>query len=66
MSGSDTPQQQQQQQAQTEPEVKEREELMHDVEEGEGAIEAQQDVRGEKQGSAEKVLEKVEPGLKES
>ncbi|KAI4241227.1 MAG: hypothetical protein L6R42_011320 [Xanthoria sp. 1 TBL-2021] len=68
MSGSDMPQQQQQQQqqVQTEPEVKEREELMHDVEEGEGAVEGQQDVRGEKQGGVEKVLEKVEPGLKES
>ena len=76
MSGSDMPgalsqpQQQQQVQGAPEPGVKEGEELMLDVEEGDSAIEEGEqpgeDVRGEKQGSAEKVLEKAEPGLKES
>ena len=76
MSGSDMPgtssqpQQRQQVPGDTEPEVKEGEELMRDVEEGEGAVvEGEgrgEKVRGEKQGSAEKLLEKAEPGLKES
>lgn len=71
MTGSDMPQQQQQQQQQQVPAgVKEGEALMQDVEEGEGAVEEgearREDVRGEKQGGAEKVLEKTGPGLKES
>ncbi|KAI4236682.1 MAG: hypothetical protein LQ349_002408 [Xanthoria aureola] len=71
MTGSDMPQQQQQQQQQqVTAGVKEGEALMQDVEEGEGSVEEgearREDVRGEKQGGAEKVLEKTAPGLKES
>ncbi len=70
MTGSDMPHQQQQQQQQVPVGVKEGEALMQDVEEGEGSVEegeaGREDVRGEKQGGAEKVLEKTAPGLKES
>lgn len=70
MPGTSQPKQRQQVPGDTEPEVKEGEELMLDVEEGEGAVDEGEgrveNVRGNKQGSAEKVLEKAEPGLKET
>ncbi|KAL8910286.1 MAG: hypothetical protein Q9171_004409 [Xanthocarpia ochracea] len=73
MSGGDTmgtPHQQQQVQGEVRPGVDEGEELTHDVEEGEGeggqGVDEGDSVRGEKEGTAEKVLEKAEPGLKET
>ncbi|KAL8992998.1 MAG: hypothetical protein Q9169_006669 [Polycauliona sp. 2 TL-2023] len=53
-----------------EPAVKEEEVLQQDVGEGDkkgkGVMESGEQVRGENQKPVEKVLEKVEPGLKES